>query len=367
VIATLLFAPSRDPKQRPRRLATLAGREQALRHQLHPQIACTPSRCGSAIAAALLLGGAPEVYAMPIAQLSSVSDDFSAAETVRLGKVDGLSPRAWLITPLGTPTLLQPIQGWSQLGLGFLPLPAISWPEPAAFQPMVSQPETLEQVLRSIATVHPRLGTGVSPPNMHAQPGVGSPGAANYAQNRGLSAPVLQSETGAAVMRAIVDTMAVEEHGVTFSVLDMGNFEPQSLNAMLEFMVPDLSNRWPVTFSLTGDPNRAQYSADLTRATDDSRGPRFGLSSLRLAVAWVLEFLTTPIGILLAALSGLVLLGWATISTVIALRGTPSRHHRAFRRTQEASTTIAPRRKRRGTTTANRRSRRRFRKHAPQG
>jgi hypothetical protein len=168
----------------------------------------------------------------------------------------------------------------------------------------------------------------------------------------------LQSEAAGAALRAVVDLNTVDEHGVTFSILGMGDFELNAIAGTHEVMLSDLSNGWSASISGTA------YATNPAQAADDGASLRPRLGLFRLVVTWASDFLVSPFGILLLILSGLILLVWATISTLTALRGTPSSHRR-FKRTGlgHAEATSAPRRKRR---VAVARHRRRSRKRVPQ-
>jgi hypothetical protein len=160
----------------------------------------------------------------------------------------------------------------------------------------------------------------------------------------------LESETAGTALRAVVDLKTVDELGVTFSILGMGDFELDAMVGTHDVM-------------LSGPA----YPTNPTQPADDGASLRPRPSLFRLVVTWARDFLVSPIGILLIILSGLTLLVWAAISTLTALRGTPSRHRR-FRRTGlgHAEATSAPRRKRRIAVARHRRSRRRSRKRVPQ-
>jgi hypothetical protein len=317
-----------------------------------------------AAALSILLGVAPQLYAMPIAQ--STLDDFSTAETEYSRQGDGLLPSAWLFTPRDTPVLSESTQDVSQLGLNPLSPYAIGWAMVAPDEPVESQHtfshlETLEQILRSIMTVHPQGEPRASPRNVRAQQGAESPSINSDARDQGISELFLQSETAGAALRAVVDLKTIDEYGITFSIMGMGDFELQAMAGTHDVMLSDLSNGWSATLS------GPAYATNPMQAADDGARPRPRPNLFRLAVTWARDFLVSPIGILLAILSGLTLLVWAAISTLTALRGTPSRHRR-FRRTclGHAEATSAPRRKRRVAVARHRRSRRRSRKRVPQ-
>lgn len=367
---SLSFIPECAPGDGPR-LSAAAGREEAWGYLAQAAARERRSRfSGRAAAAALslLLSVVPEGHATLIVQSSSASDDFRAGEARRSWHFDNeLSSGAWWVTPLGAPVLPQPTKDWSQRGVRLLSPGEIASAPVPSLEPSATalQPETLEQVLRSMTTVHPQFGSEVSLPNVRPQQGAGSQATDHEAQDRGLSELLLQSETAGVVLRAVVDLNTVDEHGVTSSIFGIGNFELDEIPDTHNVLISELSNGWSATFS---GPVGAKYSADPTRAADDGASPRPKHNFLRLAVMWVLDFLTSPIGILFAILSGLVMLVWAAISTVAAVRGTPSRHRRAFRRTrldQEVTESARPRRRRRAVA-RHRRSRRRFGRRAPQ-
>jgi hypothetical protein len=317
-----------------------------------------------AAALSILLGVGPQLYAKPIAQ--SALDDISTTEAEYSGQGDSLLPSAWLFRPPGTPALSQSTQDVSQLGLNPPAPHAIGWTtvsplEQAESQRSFSHRETLEQILRSITTVHPQGEPRASSLNVRAQQGAQRQSINGDARDRGFSELFLQSETAGAALRAVVDLKTVDEHGVTFSILGMGDFELNAMAGAHDVMLSDLSNGWSATLS------GPAYAANPTQAADDGASLRPRLDLFRLVVTWARDFLVSPIGILLIILSGLTLLVWAAISTLTAVRGTPS-HHRRFRRTGlgHAEATAAPRRKRRIAAARHRRSRRRSRKRVPQ-
>jgi len=371
----LLFAALRGLEKAPRLPGDPGGRGLArlcLRAPLVP--ARTLSLSGIAIAAALwiLLGVAPQADAKPIAQSSPVSEDLGAVETEYSGRADGLSPNARLFTPLSAPVLLQYTQEVTLLGLNPLSphaieLGAISPLGPQEFHQTPSHPDTLEQILRSIATVHPQGEPRVSPLKVRPQQGDGSQSISNDAQDQGLAEFFLQSETAGAVLRAAVDLKTVDEHGVTFSILGMGNFELNAIAGTHDVMLSELSNGWSATFSGSADPKRVPDATNSPQTGDNGASPRPRPNLFRLVVTWVQDFLVSPIGVLLTFLSGLTLLGWAAISTLRAVRGTPSRHRRfrKIRLTHGEPTSALPRKKR-VAVSRHGRSRRRFGKRAPQ-
>lgn len=358
------LAASCSPTKGPPLPGASAGRALAWRHLSDPLATAGKFRLsGIVIAAALpiLLGVRPQLYAMPIAQ--SALDDFSTAETEYSRQGDDLLPSAWLFTPPGTPVLSQSTQGMPQFGLNQLPSPAIGWAavsplEPAESQHTFSHRETLEQILRSIATVHPQGVPRASPLDVRAQQGAASQSINSDVRDHGISELFLQSEAAGAALRAVVDLKTVDEHGVTFSILGMGDFELNAMAGTHDVMLSDLLNGWSATLS------GPAHATNPTQAADDGASLRPRLNLFRLVVTWARDFLLSPIGILLIILSGLALLVWATISTLTALRGTPSRHRR-FKRTGlgHAEATSPPRRKRR---VAVARHRRRSRKRVPQ-
>ena len=360
------LAASCSPTKGPLLPGASTDRAFAWRHLADPLPTAGKFRvCGIVIAAALsiLLGVRPQLYAMPIAQ--SALDDFSTTETEYSRQGDGLLPSAWLLfAPPGTPVLSESTRDVpQQFGLNQLPSPAIGWAavsplEPAESQHTFSHPETLEQILRSIATVDPQRVPRASLLNVRVQQGASRQSINSDTRDQGLSELFLQSEAAGAALRAVVDLKTVDEHGVTFSILGMGDFELNAMAGKHEVMLSDLSNGWSATLS------RPAYATNPTQAADDGVSLRPRLNLFRLVITWASDCLVSPIGILLIILSGLILLVWATISTLTALRGTPSRHRRSTRTgLGHAEATNAPRRKRR---VAVARHRRRSRKRVPQ-
>jgi len=372
---TLPLAALCGPEKAPHLPEALAGRAEVARRHHTDRFAPprAPGISGMAIAIVLsvLLGIAPKVYAKPIAQSSLAPDDLGTAETEDVRHSDGMPPSTWLFAPLGTPVLSQSTQDILYRGLDVLPAPALGWAtvsplDPTEYQQTFSQRETLEQILRSIATVHSQGEVRTLERTEQPAQGAGRQ-SINDAQDRGFSELFLHSEMAGDALRAVVDLRTVDEHGVTFSIFGVGNFELDTLTGTHDVMLSDLSNGWSVTLSGSADPNRVQDAADPTEASDSGMNPAPRPHLLRLVVTWALDFLLSPIGILFAILSGLVLLVWAAALILTGVRGSPSRHRRLRRRRlRHAESTNRPRRKRRVALSRHRRSRRRFGKRAPQ-
>ncbi len=303
---------------------------------------------------------------------SPLAIDFTAIGAEGSQQTDGSSAAVQVFTPLGAPILSQPAPDLQQLGLNLLRPPAPTWTpdsqlELSGSQQTLAQGETLEQILRSIATVHPQVEPRVSPLDVRAQQGDESQRNSKGGQAQGFSELFLQSETAGAALRAVVDLRTLDEHGVTFSVLGMGNFELSAVSGTHDVMLSALSNGWSATFSGAADPNGVRYASNPTGdGANPSPRPRPNL--LSLMVSWLVDFLGSPVGILLTILSGLVLMVWIAISALRVVRGTPSRHRR-FRRarpSQVPATSSRQRGERHIAASRLRRSRRRFGRRAPQ-
>jgi hypothetical protein len=356
-LSLTLPAASCSLEKGPRLPGASAGHGLAWRHLADSLATAGQTRLsGIVIAAALsiLLAVGPQLYAKPIAQ--SALDDISTIDREYSGQGDGVIPSAWLFKPPGAPVLSRSTQDLSQVGLNQLPPSAIGW---ATVSPLAqgksqrgfSHRETLEQILRSITTVHPQGEPRASSLNVRAQ---------RDPRDQGFSELFLESETAGAALRAVVGLKTVDEHGVAFAILGM-DFELNAIVGTHDVMLSDLSNGWSATRS------GPAYPTNPTQAANGGASLRPRPSLFRLAVTWAGDFLVSPIGILLIILSGLTLLVWAATSALTAVRGTPSRHRR-FRRNgpghEEATSTS--RRKRRIAVAPHRRSRRRSRKRVPQ-
>ena len=303
-----------------------------------------------AIVLSILLAMPPKLYGTPIAQSSLAGDDTAQTEDSRDGV--GLPLNPWVAT-LGAPALSQFIQEAPDAGLNMAQTSApgpvtVSLPNPMEYQQTYSHRDTLEQILRSIATVRPQSEVRVLQPDERPLPAAGSQSINNDSQNRGFYELFLQSETAGDALSAVVNLRNVDEHGVTFSIFGVGNFGLDTIAGTHDVMLSDLSSGWSVTFSRFEDANRVEYTANPTQSTNSDLSPPPQPHFFRFVVAWVLDFLASPIGILLAILSGLALLVWTATSILTVVRGSPTRHRRVRRRKlHHAEVTTTPRRKRR--------------------
>jgi hypothetical protein len=226
---------------------------------------------------------------------------------------------------------------------------------------------TLQQVLRSLVTVNSRAASPIGASYARADPQSATGEIQNgqdRQQDRALSERLLQSEIAGAAVQAIVDLKTVDEHGVTFSVWGMGQFE-LSAGSTHDVTVSELSSGWSVT--AFGDPNQVRYAPEPSGISNAAMTPLPRPNAFRLAMAWLLDFLASPIGILLALLCGLALIVRVAIATLALLRASPSRHRRAFRKARHAHEVPAstPQRERRHSV-RRRRSRRRLGTRASQ-
>jgi hypothetical protein len=331
-----------------------------------------PRFFGTAIAAALtiLWAGAPQVLAKPVLQSLPLLIDVSAPEAEDAKQTDGPAAGLQLFTPGGIPVLSLPAQDVQQLGLNLLRPPATGWApnsqlEPSGSQETLFHSETLEQILRSIATVHPQIEPQGSPLNVRGQQGGESRN--DGGQDQSVSELFLRSEIAGAALRAVVDLRTLDAHGATFSILGMGDFELNAVSGTHDVTLSELSNGWSATISGFADPNGVRYAFNSAQVASDGASPRPRPNLLRLMVTWVLDFLASPIGILITILSGLVLMVWVAISALRVVRATPSRHRRLRRaRPIQGESTSKPRRKRRIVFSGHRTSRRQSGKRAPQ-
>lgn len=370
---TLPVAALCDPEERPRLTHPRAGRGGLAQHQLTGRFVLqrVPRIPGMAIAIVLsiILGMPPKLYGTPITQSSLAGDDTAQTEDLRDGI--GLPLNPW-VAALGVPALSQFIQKAPDGGLNVAQTSApgrvtVSLPDPVGYQQTYSHRETLEQILRSIATVRPQSEVRVLQPDERPLSAAGSQSINNDSQDRGFYELFLQSETAGDALSAVVNLRTVDEHGVTFSILGVGNFGLDTIAGTHDVMLSDLSNGWSIAFSRFAYPNRVEYTTNPAQSpTSDMSPPKAHL--LRLVVAWVLDFMASPIGILLAIVSGLALLVWVATSLLTVVRGTPSRHRRLKRRgLQHAGVTTGPRHKTRvAFSRRHSRSGRRFGKRAPQ-
>jgi len=207
----------------------------------------------------------------------------------------------------------------------------------------ITQQETVEQVLRSIATVRP--GVQLQPVTSNSRPDQASarPNDAYSQSGGGISELILQSEAGGAALRSAIDLQSVDDQGVTFSIFGMGTFEFSTSAGTHEAALSELSSGWSARLPGAADLNYVAYSATPAKSVNEGGPwrPKSG-TLFSLILIWVLDFVSSPLGILLMAFAGFMLLVWSTLQATTLLRRRPTRHRRALARLSRVRDEAAP-------------------------
>lgn len=174
--------------------------------------------------------------------------------------------------------------------------------------------ETLRQVLRSLATTSSIDAAAPAPsafdPSLVQAPSNGKPSDPRRRGDRG----ILESRTAGRILREFVDVQAESDRSVIFSVMGMGNFVLRKSPRSGAVTLSELSSGWSATLLPRSDP----YDHGASAGNGDPQTAAFenGGSSLLLAWNWLVDFVSSPLGIVvtmiagvIAALAGIVRLG----------------------------------------------------------
>ncbi len=190
--------------------------------------------------------------------------------------------------------------------------------------------EPLRQVLRSIATMQAFEGSAAIPSAF--DPG---PTGVTFTE-RGSSprsqpgASILDSRTVGRVLREFVDIQAEGERSIVFSVLGMGDFVLEKTRGSGAVTLSELSSGWSASLS----PSRDEFGSNGT-ASDAERmiaGTSGNRSALLLALDWLLDFLWSPLGIVLLMIAGVIAALTGIVRFTAMMRNQAAQRRRIRRR-----------------------------------
>ncbi len=169
------------------------------------------------------------------------------------------------------------------------------------------QDESLRHVLRSIATIH-RLGPEGG---NRGRPGLVRGGDDDF--ELGIAQAILESHVSGAALRAAIDQTSSDGEVTTFSVFGIGEFVLDASAGSHAIALSEASGGQLVAFSPAFAPDQPieEVPINLSR-------PR--LSPMVMVLHWVLEWLTSPLGILIVTIAWFLLMLWAVVRSLARQR-----------------------------------------------
>jgi len=190
---------------------------------------------------------------------------------------------------------------------------------------IASNAETLRQVMRAIATIHPsdnqpaqtRVPSSIDP---YLYEGLSASQAADY-----VSELILDSEIAGAVLRAVTDIKSTDGQFTVFSVLGMGAFVLDVSPGGHSLTISELSNGWSATLSGKGGASYMEYAVS---GVGEGGASVEKPNNFRLALNWLREIFLNPLALLLELIVGLLLMLWIAARSVYHLQQRDSRSRR---------------------------------------
>jgi hypothetical protein len=189
-------------------------------------------------------------------------------------------------------------------------------------RPWVEQnlpPDTLRNVLRSIVTGRRANGVTSAPALKHARGA--APDGYDQPAFPDLSDLVLDSEIAGAALRALVDVKSTDADLTIFSIFGMGNFVLDMETSANSAIIYELSSGWSA--ALANGRNGAGllgYSGDLARAGAYPSATRENINYLQLAWAWIVDELSSPLGVLTMMFATTVIFVWGGTKSISILQ-----------------------------------------------
>ena len=176
--------------------------------------------------------------------------------------------------------------------------------------------DSLRQVVRSLTTVYAAVPRA---PDQEAVTPRYDPDA-DASSLIDVSDLILENEVAGRALRELVDVTSNDGMGVTFSVLGIGEFMIETRSGAHGATITELSTGQSVTLDSGG---LKSGSADADRAAEDGNdddGPSAKVIGILLAIHRVIDFLLSPLGILLEILVGVIAALWLGVRTAASLR-----------------------------------------------
>ena len=195
--------------------------------------------------------------------------------------------------------------------------------DPVAEDRASFQDPNLKQVLRAIATVH-RSDYGDAPSRQSGAeiPGIQPGDFIDGQDDLGFSHIILDSPTAANALRNVIDIKSATDRGAVFSIFGMGQFMLETMPGSHVTTLSELSTGQSVTLLSNSDGGGQQDSYNQNPGNTNENTAPIGenSSSLRRLVNWIVDFVTSPLAILLAMIVLVIMALWGTVRTIASLR-----------------------------------------------
>ncbi len=189
------------------------------------------------------------------------------------------------------------------------------------------QDSNLKQVLRAIATVHRSDYSDAQSRQSGAEiPGIQPGDFIDGQDDLGLSHIILDSPTAANALRKVIDIKSASDHGTVFSIFGMGQFMLETMPGSHVTTLSELSSGRSVTVLANSDGGRQDGynqnagNVNAGNANENTVSTGENSSSLRRLVNWIVDFVTSPLAILLAMIVLVIMALRGTIRTITSLR-----------------------------------------------
>jgi hypothetical protein len=254
----------------------------------------------------------PKLAASPILDAGSESSDATVAADPLLGATSPVRAADALTdagrAAAGSRTEAAFEMPGSKPGTLARPIP----PEGNASRREAISPDSLKSVFRSVTTM--RRG----PPHRGELAPSPQPTGADYFDPIEL---ILESDAAGNALRALLEVRSTDGQFTIFSVFGMGDFVLELESSTRSAIFYELSSGWSA--ALINARNGGEllgYSADLTRASEYAPAPRENINIFRLAWNWIIETLTSPLGVFATMVVGIVLFTWAVARAITLLQ-----------------------------------------------
>jgi hypothetical protein len=197
--------------------------------------------------------------------------------------------------------------------------------------------ETLRQTLRALATMHhadlrsldqsqpeaDRYRSGRSQAPRSRDEGNDEAGSA------GFSATVIDGDVAANAVRALVEIKSTDALSTTFSVLGLGDFVLEATPGSNTVTLTELSSGFSASLPVNSSGINGSYGTNQNaRESEEASGSvRANVNHFRVVLKWIVEFLESPLGILLTMLVSVMSLLWVMVRTFALLGRMTSRAH----------------------------------------
>lgn len=187
------------------------------------------------------------------------------------------------------------------------------------------QDPNLKQVLRSIATVH-RSDTGNAQSRQSGAeiPGIQPEDFIDGQDDFGPSHIILDSLTAANALRNVIDIRSATDRGTVFSIFGMGQFMLETVPGSHVTTLSELSTGRSVTLLSNpdggGQGGQDSYNQNAGNANENTSPLGENSAPIRRLVNGIIDFVTSPLAILLAMIVVVIMASWGTVRTIASLR-----------------------------------------------